>query len=241
MIYKFKNIEIFYLFKSRKSEVTNVYLHGWGCDHKSFLFCEDYIKNANDLFVDFPPFGKSGTPIDWTIFSYANMIISLCEHLGLKKLNLIGHSFGGRVAILLSVLCKNQVEKLVLVDSAGLKPRRSLAYWYRVWIYKFRKRFGLNVSNMGSCDYLALDKNMRRIFNNIVTTHLDDFLPCIKAKVLIIFGKDDITTPIYMAKRFKRKIKNSHIVILENAGHFCFVDRKIEFVCQLKNFIEGEI
>ena len=153
MDYFFKNIRIFYSYKTKKSEVTNIYLHGWGCDHKSFLFCEDYLKKENSLYVDFPPFGKSETPNDWTIFTYANMVISLCEHLGIKKINLIGHSFGGRVAILVSVLCKEQVDKLVLVDSAGLKPRRKLSYWFKVLRYKIRKKLKKDTSNLGSCDY----------------------------------------------------------------------------------------
>ncbi len=239
MIFNFKNIAIFYHFKSRKSDVTNIFLHGWGCDHESFLFCEEFLENGNLLFVDFPPFGKSEKPIDWTIFTYANMLISLCEHLGVKKFNLIGHSFGGRVAILVSVICKSMVEKVVLVDSAGLKPRRSFAYWWRVWRYKIRKRLGKDVSNFGSCDYLALDLQMRNVFNNIVTTHLDDFLPYIKAETLILFGKDDKVTPVYMAKKLKRKIKNAKLILLSGAGHFCFVDRRIEFVTELKNFLEG--
>ena len=239
MVYYFKNIKINYYFKSQDSDVTNVFLHGWGCDLKSFLFCKDYLKKGNFLFVDFPPFGKSQTPADWTIFTYANMVISLCEHLGLKNLNLIGHSFGGRVAILLSVLCKSQVKKLMLVDSAGLKPRRSFSYWWRVLKYKIRKKLGKDVSNMGSCDYLALDKNMRKIFNSIVCTHLDDFLPYIKADTLIVFGKNDKTTPVYMAKKFNKRIKNSNLILLDGAGHFCFVDRRLEFVRLLKKFIEG--
>jgi len=73
----------------------------------------------------------------------------------------------------------------------------------------------------------------------VVNTHLDDFLPFVRAKTLIVFGKDDKVTPAYMAKRFKRKIKNSQLVLLEGAGHFCYVDRKIEFVSQLEKFLEG--
>lgn len=240
MVYLFNNIKIFYDFKSNNSKITNVYLHGWGCDHTSFLFCNDYLKKENSLFIDFPPFGQSETPQDWTIFTYANMVISLCEHLELKNVNLIGHSFGGRVAIIMSVLCKQQVEKVVLVDSAGIKPKRKISYYFKVYSYKIRKKLKKDTSNYGSCDYLALDQNMRKIFNNIVNTHLDDFLSYIKAETLIVFGENDATTPPYMAKKIKKKIRNSKLVFLENAGHFCFVDRRLEFLNVVKNFIEGE-
>ena len=140
MEYKFRNSSIFYRFFDKKSDVTNVYLHGWGCDHKQWIFCHKFLKNQSSLFIDFPPFGLSDKDIeDWTIFTYANMVISLCEKLNIRRINLIGHSFGGRVAIILAVLCKKEVEKIVLVDSAGLKPRRGLGYYFKVVKFKILK------------------------------------------------------------------------------------------------------
>lgn len=238
MIYLYRNTKVFYKFIRRKSDVTNVYLHGWGANYKSLYFCDKRLKSQSALFIDFPPFGESGkNPKNWNIFTYSNMVISLCQHLNLQKFNLFGHSFGGRVAIIMSVLCKQEVNKLILIDSAGLKPRRNFMFYFRVFCYKIRKKLKLDVSKYGSCDYLALTEEMREVFKSVVNTHLDDFLPFIKAQTLIIFGKNDKTTPIYMAKKFKKRIKNSKMVLLEDAGHFCFVDRKLEFLSQLENFV----
>ncbi len=238
MLKFYRDAHIFFRFFDRKTDVVNVFLHGWGCDHTSFLFCRKYLKQSA-LFVDFPPFGKSSKGIkDWTIFTYASMIISLLSDLKIKKINLIGHSFGGRVAIILAALCKGEVEKLVLVDSAGLKPRRSFFFYMKIWAYKTRKKLGLDTSKYGSCDYLALGSDMRKIFSNIVNTHLDEFLPFIDAKTLVIFGENDKTTPLYMARKFKRKIKNSTLIVLKFAGHFCYIDRRLEFLELLKNFLE---
>ena len=234
---KFRDSNIFYKFIDRKSEVVNVFLHGWGCTHESLLFCQDHIKQSA-LFVDFPPFGKSDCDIrDWTIFTYANMVMSICEHLKLNKLNLIGHSFGGRVAIILAVLCKEKINKVVLVSSAGLKPRRSLSYHMCVWAYKLKKKFGFNVSKYGSEDWKNLSPNMKKIFSSVVNTHLDDFVPFITAPTLIIFGQNDKTTPVWMAKKLHRKIKNSSLVLLSGAGHFCFDERRFEFLSAVKNFL----
>lgn len=241
MIINYRETKVFYKLYDRKSELTDVYLHGWGCDSKSLLFCKDYLKKHNALFVDFPPFGESDKKLkDWSVFTYANMVISLMQHLKIKRFNIVGHSFGGRIAILISVLCKAQTNKIVLVDSAGLKPKRSLNYYFKVWTFKLKRRLGMDVSKYGSCDYLALDEDMRKIFKSIVNTHLDDFLPFIKADTLVVFGQNDKVTPIYMAKKFKKKIKNSKLLILPDAGHFCFVDKKLEFVLNLKNFLEND-
>ena len=237
MKYEYRDCEIFYKYIDRKSDTTDVFLHGWGCDHTSLLFCKDLTKNSC-LFVDFPPFGESGKRLpDWNVFTYANMLIALCKKLKINRFNLVGHSFGGRIATIVSVLCKDETNALVLVDSAGTKPRRSLSYYAKVGIYKLKKKLKMNVSKYGSCDYLALEPEMRKVFNSIVNTHLDEFLPYIKCDTLIVFGRDDQTTPIYMAKKLHRKIKNSTLVILEDAGHFSFVDRKLEFSAILKEFL----
>ena len=165
------------------------------------------------------------------------MVISLCEKLGIKRWNLIGHSFGGRISIIIAVLCKQETNKLVLVDSAGLKPRRSLKYYFKGVKYKIKKRLGIDVSGYGSADYRKLSSNMKKVFVNVVNIYLDEFLPFIKQPTLILFGMNDKETPVYMAKKFKSKIKNSKLILFENAGHFCFLDKKIEFLTNLKNFL----
>ena len=241
MIYKYKNCRIFYRYINKNSAVCDVYLHGWGANYESLFFCKDYLPNSA-LFVDFPPFGKSDKKIKgWTIFSYTTMVVSLCEHLGIHKVNLIGHSFGGRVAILYSAFCKSRVEKVVLIDSAGIKPHRKPSYYFKIWRYKMRRKLHLDVSKFGSCDYLALDEDMRKVFNSIVKTTLDDFLSNVEAETLIIFGKNDKTTPCYMAKKLHKKIRKSKLVFIENSGHFCFNDNKYKFLKELKSFInKGE-
>ncbi len=237
---KYRDTQIFYDYHCKNTELTDVFLHGWGCNSESLKFCKDFTKNST-LFLDFPPFGKSGKdPEGWTIFTYANMVISLCQKLGIKKVNLIGHSFGGRVAIIVSALCKKEVEKLVLVDSAGIKPKRGLKYYIKIYQYKLAKKRKKDISKFGSSDYLALSPNMQQVFKSVVNTHLQDFLPQIQAKTLIIFGENDTTTPLYMAKKLKKHIKNSKLVVLPAAGHFCFLDKKLEFVSILKEFLQEE-
>ncbi len=237
MNYFFKGVHIFYEFLDKNCVETTIILHGWGCSSKNLKFAEGHL-NQNLLFIDFPPFGESQkSVVGWTIFTYANMVMSLCEHLGVEKFNLLGHSFGGRVAILISALCKEKVQKLLLVASAGVKPRRKFKYYAKICGYKIKKRFCKNLTNCGSEDYRALDDDMKKVFCNIVNTHLDDFLSQIEAKTLIVFGKDDVVTPIYMAKTLHKKIRNSQLQILNGAGHFCFDDRRAKFVVLMKEFL----
>ncbi len=241
MIFRYRNVDVFFKFVNNKKRLTNIYLHGWGTNHKSLEFCGESLKAENSLFVDFPPFGKSKTePEDWSIFTYSNMVISLCKHLGIERFNLFGHSFGGRVAILISTICKEETNKLVLIDSAGVKPKRRLSYYIKVWKFKLRKRLGKDISKYGSEDYKRLSKNMKKVFTQIVNTDLEDFLPMIKAETLIVFGEKDMSTPLYMARKLKRGICNSKLVIMGGCGHFCFEEKRLEFLSVVKDFVEGE-
>ena len=79
---------------------------------------------------------------------------------------------------------------------------------------------------------------MKKVFSSIVNTHLEESARLIDCKTLIIFGEKDKETPIYMAKKLNKLIKNSSLVILKNCAHFCFLERKILFEEILNNFIK---
>ena len=240
MNYFYGGVKIDYVSKFSKNETVNVFLHGWGRSKEDFYEIIEALRLKNYLILDFPPFGKSGQPSNWTIFTYASMVTCLLNHLKIKKVNLIGHSFGGRVAIIISGKEKELVNKLVLVDSAGLKPKSSRKKKFLQFKFKLYKKLNLNTKNFGSKDYKNLSDNMKKIFVSVVNTYLDENAKLIEAKTLIIYGKNDIETPVYMAKRFNNLISNSKLIFIENAGHFCFFERKIKFCEILNEFLGGE-
>lgn len=214
----------------------NVFLHGWGQSGECF---NSIIKKVGGswLTVDFPPFGNSEQPKGWTLFSYASMVLSLLEHLDIEKCNLIGHSFGGRIAILIAALRPNVVEKLMLIDSAGIKPKRKFSYYFHVFLYKLLKFFGYFPRNSGSRDYCNLSQNMKATFVSIVNTYLEEYCSQIDVPTVIIFGEKDEETPIYMAKKLHKLIENSKLYVIEGAGHFVYEDREIAFVEIAKSFL----
>ena len=85
---------------------------------------------------------------------------------------------------------------------------------------------------------LAMNIFMKKTFKNIVNTHLNEFLRDVKVPTLIIFGRDDRTTPLYMARYLHKKIKKSELVLIDKAGHFCFDDNRYLFIKNVKRFIE---
>lgn len=211
---------------------TVVFLHGWGGNLNSFHGAYKTINSLgiNSVNIAFP----SVVPKIWGVYDYASYVKQVLNELNVQKPILVGHSFGGRVAIILSAqkLCK----KLVLVDAAGLKPKTSIKKQLRIARYKASIKKGKLLDGAGSIDYNNTSGDGRAVFVRIVNTHLDGLLPYIDVPTLIMWGDKDKETPLYMAKRLKRGIKNSRIKILRG-GHYSYVDSEYAFTCELKKFI----
>lgn len=221
-----------------------VFLHGWGADKNSFLWLKNSYADYSLIFVDFAGFGESEEPTKpYDGYNYVCDLKEILDKFFIESLTLVGHSFGGRVALKFSFLFQNEYTdfKLCLVDSAGLKPKRGLKYYYKVTKYKLFKKFFPNskkLSNFGSSDYKKLSKIMKQTFINVVNEDLSCYAKFINCKTIIFWGECDKETPIYMAKRLNKLIKNSKLKIVKNAGHFSFIDEPIEFVASLNEFLK---
>ncbi|MEG2107890.1 MAG: alpha/beta hydrolase [Clostridia bacterium] len=214
-----------------------VFLHGWGADLRAFLFVAREL-NCRSVLVDFYGFGKTPHPdFPLTVADYANGVIEVLNKCNIKKAVLVGHSFGGRVAIEIASKFPNLVEKLVLIDSAGIKPRRKLKYYFKILLHKILKRFGKG--QKGSADYCQLSNVMKKTFINVVNYNQKPLLKFISADTAIFWGTLDEDTPLYMARILNKKIKSSHLFLLTNAGHFSYLDSRVEFLAILKAFLRG--
>ena len=187
-------------------------------------------------------FGKSPKlKSAYSLGDYVKSVYDFISECKIDSYDLLAHSFGGRIAIRLASI-DSRLDKIILTGSAGLKPRRSLSYYIRVYAYKLLKKFLPEklLKNFGSSEYKSLGGVMRQSYIKIVNTHQDGELDAIKNKTLIIFGKEDKSTPLYMAKKLNQKIKNSKLIIIEGAGHFAFIDKPQLFNVYLKEFLLGD-
>ncbi|MBR2967903.1 MAG: alpha/beta hydrolase [Clostridia bacterium] len=239
MFFSYNGVSVFYK-RHLGLGTPIILLHGWGGSNVSFFGAYEYLCSLNRdvIAVDFPGFGSSDLPpVEWGIDDYALCISELIFSLRIRKATIVGHSFGGRVALCLGH--REFVERIVLVDSAGLKPRKSIAKEFKIWRYKQAKKAGRDVSEFGSVDYLALPQVMKHVFVRIVNTHLDETMERIACPTLIVWGKRDKETPLYMARRLKRGIKDSTLVLL-NGGHYAYAEDNIRFNLILAEFTKGE-
>lgn len=229
----------------KKENLAVIFLHGWGGCTKSWGNIPSVIAGFGffAVVVDFSGFGKSEA-IDkaYGVGDYANELEDLILKLNLTKFVLVGHSFGGRVAI--KVACKNKgIAKLVLVNSAGIKPKKSISTRYKIWKYKRIKKKveegKLDVSilnNYGSSDYKMLSGLMRESFVKIVNEDLLQYAKMIDVNTLLFWGRNDLDTPLYMAKKLKKAIKKSNLIVCE-AGHFSYLEHINSFIDELYLFL----
>lgn len=217
-----------FIINSDNPKAVVVFLHGWGGQISSFEFVANSLSDYNCLLLDFYGFGNS--PIDrvLTLDDYVFALKQLIDFYQLKNFIIVGHSFGVRVGSRFCARFPDIVKAFVITDGAGLKPKRKLSYYRKVLLYKIAKKFKLNTSSFGSADFKNCSGFLQKTFVNIVNTFTDDDCKIISCPTLIVWGKDDKDTPLYMAKRFKKLIKNSEIVLLDG-DHFCYVQNHVRY------------
>lgn len=229
-----------------------ILMHGWGCNSSTVASIANTASQTNTVYnVDFPGFGASPEPDSiWGIERYTRLIEDFTKDLGLDNPVLVGHSFGGRVALLMS--SRTPVSKVVLVDAAGLKPHRSLKYYLKVYSFKAAKRLYRMIygaekskekiekmrSHHGSSDYKQSTPVMRGILSRVVNEDLSDRLGHINAPTLLIWGAKDKATPLKDATRMKKEIKNSELIVFPEAGHYSFLDNPARFAAVLNSYLK---
>lgn len=216
-----------------------IFLHGWGGSAVSFMGAAKALRGYRVTLVDFYGFGKTSHP-DYPLFveDYAKSIVEIINFHKMTRVTIVGHSFGGRVAIRLAAKYGYLLDNVVLTDAAGIKPRRGIKYYFRVYRHKLLNKLKIN-HTAGSEDYRALSDIMKQTFKNIVNEDLSPELGKITVPTLLFWGDKDRDTPIYMAKRMYRKIRGSGLVVVKGAGHYAYLDAHGAFVSVLTQFISG--
>ena len=189
---------------------------------------------------DLKGFGDNADmPYPYSLNDYLNDVKEYMYKNSIYRPHVIAHSFGARIALLGASTDQQLFDKLVLTGAAGLKGKFSLSKKLKKTVFKTLKPIlgKQRLKGFYSSDYLALSPVMQQSFVKIINQTLDDALPSISNQTLLIFGENDDQTPLYMAKRLNRGIKNSKLIIYKNAGHFAFVDCPLKFNLEVKEFL----
>jgi len=249
--YNFKRINgIKTFFKLEGTGNPIILLHGWGTSHKSLISLFNFFSSRQQtLAVDFPGFGQSGFPeSDWSVDDYMHWLIAIMDEMQITKADVLGHSFGGRVAIKLATSFPARVNRLVLIDSAGIRQKvrpsigrfliKAIRPLESILSEKNYKKLRLKFYDLiGSTDYLKSGK-LKGTFQKIVTEDLEPLLQNIQQKSLLIWGEKDKATPLGDAKIMHAQIPNSQLIIIPKTGHYPFLEQKELVVKCLEEFFD---
>ncbi len=246
------NLRINYIYKGNLQDNPVVFLPGWMAEPKLYF---KFLTNIKDLVIlDWPGFFKSEEPLSvWGIKEYSDFLKKFLKKLNIKKCILIGHSFGGAVALYYASCYPQKLDKLILVAASCirhkgwkynlkikifqamaklLKVALSFLMFFKIY-NKIKRKLYCLIDNE---DYLV-DGRMKEIYLKIIRTDLQDKMSKIKVPTFLIWGDKDKSVPIKEAYTIQHLIKNSQIKIIKNAGHFPFLDNPKEWENILNSFL----
>ena len=211
-------------------------LHGWGASSESWILLQRALSKEGYrvIAIDLPGFGRSNPPATaWGVQDYSNFIEQFVRAIGLRQFFLLGHSFGGQIAISFTVQHQELVKKLILCAPPGIRrppstkeklfslfskmlaigllvvPSKNLRDRFRAIGYRLIKRR----------DYFKAEGVMREVMQRVIREDLFSIFSQVRVPTLIVWGDDDRMVPVEDAYVLVREIPHSAVEIIPGAGH----------------------
>lgn len=239
-----KDVFVNYIQYGNKNGKDVVLLHGWGQNIEMMnpigkgLESDYYIT-----VIDLPGFGSSSEPTyAYTIYDYYEIVSELLSKLKIDNPVMIGHSFGGRVAIVYAA--KKKVSKLVLLSVPFRRSTKRNTF--KVKVLKFLKKVPVvkelesyMKTKIGSSDYRNASPMMRNILVNVVNEDLTGYLKQISVPTLLIWGDLDNAVPIEDARYAESIMEDAGLVVYEGCTHYAYLERINQTISVLRSFLGG--
>ena len=234
-----------------------ILLHGLGADSRHWaanigLLSQDFRVIALDQIG----YGQSEKPVmRYTVGNFADYLHGFMEAVKIPKASLVGNSLGGWIALDFTIRHPEMVEKLVLVDAAGLHPTSPLRMppggWKNLTPFNTRWFFDLMAANkewattdLGPHSYERHAKNgdSYTVASSVAEMATgrefeDKKLDKVKVPTLIIWGRDDMLIPLAMGENFNKGIAGSQMIVIDGTGHIPMVGKPEEFDAAAKKFL----
>lgn len=211
-----------------KKEPKTYILHGWAKNTTKWKPLIKYLKNqgVNPILLKIPGLTAPLKSV-WTLDDYVTWLSKTIGNE--RKINLIAHSFGGRIALKFDVKYPNTINKLILIDSAGIRPSSFPAIIKRYSFLAVAK-IGKKLTSSKKArkilykfarekDYLQADKALKQTMANVISQDQRNDLPFVKAHTLIIWGSQDNVTPLADGRLINKNITGSRLQIIDQAKH----------------------
>ncbi|MDD5157153.1 alpha/beta hydrolase [Sulfurimonas sp.] len=223
ILFNHHTLDISYEIVNPNAKIDLIVLHGWGSNKglmkQSF---SPYMDSFRHIYIDLPGFGGSTCNLPLTTRDYARAVELLMVHLNASKDIILGHSFGGKVALIL------EPQVLVLVSSAGIYVPKSLKVRTKIVIFKLLKSLGLSKFRefFVAADAKALSEPMYQTFKNVVNEDFSEEFSLYGGKALLCWGAEDSATPLSSGETMKSLIKDSKLIVYSGDHYFFMKNAK---------------
>lgn len=232
-----------------------ILLHGWLCSLETMKPIANVLQNFKVYNVDLPGFGKSDMPENpYNTNNFGDFLDKFIKELKIENPILIGHSNGGRTILNYAGRKLGKIKKIILIDSAGIKPKRKVSYFIKVYTFKTLKKFlGIfpdvemfnNIrervlGKFGSSDYKNSPEILRRTMSIIINEDQTEIMKNIEAPTLLLWGENDLATPIQDGKIMEKNILDASLIEIKGAGHFSYLDSYNQCMEIIKEFLKEE-
>lgn len=249
MFIKLKNLRLHYKVSGKGEPI--ILLPGWGANVDYFVKLAEHLSHKFTVYsLDLPGFGLSSAPEEvWGSRQYADLVKRFISELQIANPILLGHSFGGKIAI--HLVAEDLAQKIILISSSGIQLPKSLKTKLRIYFFKMLKFFArlpiiksvlapkmkLYRKKFGSSDYKNANGIMRSILVKTVHENVLTLLPRIKIPALLIWGDQDCETPVRAGEIMQQGILGSKLKIIADSGHFPFLDNWEQVKQEIDGFL----
>lgn len=233
-----------------------VILHGWASKRARWeQFKNKLGKQGFQVFLpSLPGFGQNKLVSSLSLGDYVKWFQKYLQQKDLSSFCLVGHSFGGSIAIKYASLRPKNLSKLVLVDSAGIRERFTLKkilfyilakigkLFFLIPPFCFLKRQAqiLLYTFIREKDYFKADKVMKETLKKILKQDLRADLFKIKTPALIVWGRDDKDTPLKHGYLLNQNIAGSRLVVYDGVGHGVPFKRTDQLIQEITDFCQSK-
>lgn len=208
-----------------------VIFHGWTSLPETEQKWQPFVQlfTAAGFETHFVPIPGLTQPLEesWTLDQYVSWAHKIVQSY--QSAVVIGHSFGGQIALKLAHDHPEQVRSLVLIDSSGVPDNRWQKRLKRAvfWVLaKIGKQLPLPSSARkllyvlaGERDYFQANKQQQQTMRRVIREDLRQLASELKTPTLLVWGEADQTTPLWMGQQLAARIPNSQLNTIAGARH----------------------
>ncbi len=217
-------------------------LHGWGANIDLMLpLAQRLAPLGYCLYIpDLPGFGQTEkSPVGWSVHDYVRWVLAYLDAHALEHVDLFGHSFGGRLSLVLGADHPRRIHRIALANSAGVRAQSSSTASLRLKTYHTALNslqvIGLQAQasrlrdwyreRYASPDYKAASGTLRETFVKVVNEDLLPYAARVQCSTLLLWGDRDEDTPLWQGQLLEKTIPDAGLVVYEGAGHYSYLER----------------